>query len=299
MLCLQDTLISIDSTQGFKRQRCRGWTEWKQRRVNRGEISKCPWHLFKYFISISLKGKHKAELAPRKGNEIENQVMHWEQFKGSQEAPSAAERAQSSPNKGWVLLFSWYFCLQTPSCIVLSGEEKALQTASVWTPLGRVSPAQTEWFYIYFAKSSGWGARLDPVLQETIQGSKLMFDSVQKRQEPLAGKMGGKKNKDWNIISEKVWNSTLSNSPASSMSTLRGGAVCDVWSGWTFLGKTVWFYWETRFGESCSDSSPNPTIFPSNPHHSPSTPRQALGSASKASNHSSRGENELEKWILG
>lgn len=37
----------------------------------------------------------------------------------------------------------------------------------------------------------------------------------------------------------------------------------------------------------------------SNSHHSSTMPRQALGSASRASNHSSKGDNEGEKWILG
>lgn len=44
---------------------------------------------------------------------------------------------------------------------------------------------------------------------------------------------------------------------------------------------------------------PIPLCPSSNSHHSPTLSRQAQGSASKASNHSSKGDNEVEKWIWG
>lgn len=107
-----------------------------------------------------------------------------------------------------------------------------------------------------------------------------------------------KKGKNWNIISEKVWNSTstlkipLSYSPASftwAGSVPRGGAVCDVLSRHTFLG-TIWCRFKARLDESCSNFHHNPTM----PHS-----KADAGLSRWHQTAAPRGIFRVEKWILG
>lgn len=225
--------------------------------------------------------------------------MHWEQFKGSWEAPSAAERAQAAPARAGFCsshdIFvskHHFYCLVwrrevTPKsqCLNITWESFRLSDFTFISPnpLVRVQAR---------ACPSGDHPGFKACVRFSLKTPRIISRKKGGKNQELKYHLrkGGKFHFSTKIL--------LSNSPASSMSTLRGRAVCDVWSGCTFLGKTVWFHWEARFGESCPGSNHNPTVSPLSSHQ-PTTSRQALGSASKASNHSSRGNDEVEKWILG